>query len=477
MRPVPMSIIDRLKSASRRYWFVNLLQFACVIGILIAGMTAYSLTQRMRVISLEIEQTLEFKNHVHVLLGLLQKAEASHRGFLLSRDLKYLKPYDEAISEIGPQLEIVSKTATASDRLRLIPDQQERLVRIVDNSRKKLGELAASVAMARRGDFDGAMRLLSSDVGERYMATVRELAERFQLEKNLSLGSQQAAERIASSRLFTTILLALLMVVLFGAVAVLINVRNISSIRENEAALQEANARLEARVHERTAELEDSNSALATEKDRTEALLKDLNHRVGNSLQLVSAFLGMQESNTGSAEARASLAAARSRVMAIASTQRRLRLGTDNETCDVNELLSDLVEDLKATVPMGNGMNMTYRGDPITMSARDAVSIGVIVGELVTNCLKYAFPDNGVGAIEVSLTREDEETARLEVADDGIGALAETPLSGLGSMIIATLSESIGGIIERSVANGDGGLSGMRVAVTFPVAPSAAEPT
>jgi two-component sensor histidine kinase len=163
--------------------------------------------------------------------------------------------------------------------------------------------------------------------------------------------------------------------------------------------------------------------------------------------------------------------------MAIASTQRRLRLGTDNETCDVNELLSDLVEDLKATVPMGNGMNMTYRGDPITMSARDAVSIGVIVGELVTNCLKYAFPDNGVGAIEVSLTREDEETARLEVADDGIGALAETPLSGLGSMIIATLSESIGGTIERSVANGDGGLSGMRVAVTFPVAPSAAEPT
>jgi two-component sensor histidine kinase len=111
------------------------------------------------------------------------------------------------------------------------------------------------------------------------------------------------------------------------------------------------------------------------------------------------------------------------------------------------------------------------------MSARDAVSIGVIVGELVTNCLKYAFPDNGVGAIEVSLTRKDEETARLEVADDGIGAMAEVPLGGLGSMIVSTLSDSIGGTIERSVASGNGGLSGMRVAVTFPVAPSAADPT
>src|SRR5690606_13982099 len=111
---------------------------------------------------------------------------------------------------------------------------------------------------------------------------------------------------------------------------------------------------LEARVQERTADLERSNGELAAEKDRTEALLKDLNHRVGNSLQLVSAFLGMQESNTSSHEAKASLSSARSRIMAIASTQRRLRLGTDNETCDVNELLSDLVEDLRATVPSDN---------------------------------------------------------------------------------------------------------------------------
>jgi two-component sensor histidine kinase len=104
------------------------------------------------------------------------------------------------------------------------------------------------------------------------------------------------------------------------------------------------------------------------------------------------------------------------------------------------------------------------------MYARDAVSIGVIVGELVTNCLKYAFPDNGTGTIEVSLLREGADSARLEVADNGVGANGDAPDGGLGSMIIATLSESIGGTIERN-GPADEGERGMRVAVTFPVEP------
>lgn len=178
-----MTIISRLKDASHRYWFVNILQFACVVGILIAGMTAYNLAQRVRVISEEIERTLEFKNHVHTLVGLLQKAESSERGFLLSRDLKYLKPYEEAISGIGAQIEVVQLAAVESGSLSLSPDQRERLVQIVETTHKKLDELATTVAMARAGDFDGALGMLNSDVGEKYMTAVRDLAERFQLGK------------------------------------------------------------------------------------------------------------------------------------------------------------------------------------------------------------------------------------------------------------------------------------------------------
>jgi two-component sensor histidine kinase len=150
---------------------------------------------------------------------------------------------------------------------------------------------------------------------------------------------------------------------------------------------------------------------------------------------------------TQSEHVKQALEAARLRVHAIASAHRRLRLGEDLESASADEFLQAVLDDIAAT--QADRRRIEISGDiaAIEVAARDATTIGILVGELVTNALKHAFPDQRSGVIDVRLFRGEGGTATLVVADNGVGM--SEPASGggdgLGSVIVKQLSSQFGG--------------------------------
>ena len=129
-----------------------------------------------------------------------------------------------------------------------------------------------------------------------------------------------------------------------------------------------------------------------------------MNHRVGNNLALVSSFLTMQQRAVKNPEAARALSAARTRVQAIASAHRKLRLGADFATVNASEVLGAVLEDICAGLPPGDlDQDRAHEVEPLEINARDAVSLGVLTSELVMNAIKHAFPPGESGEVQVVL--------------------------------------------------------------------------
>jgi two-component sensor histidine kinase len=233
--------------------------------------------------------------------------------------------------------------------------------------------------------------------------------------------------------------------------------QQVSALSQTRSALMTENEALDIRVRERTQALEEARQHAEHERQRVEALLQETSHRIGNSLATVSSLLGLQLLRSSSKEVQTALESARARVHAIAAAHRRLRLGHDLETASTDDFLDAVLEDLSTTISSSDKISLSGQIDPITISARDATTLGILLSEIVTNAIKHAFPHGAGGTIEVQLKRVDD-VPTLSVLDDGVGMPANGTgdQSGLGSVIIKQLSSQFGGapIYEPGSAGG-----------------------
>jgi two-component sensor histidine kinase/CheY-like chemotaxis protein len=199
-------------------------------------------------------------------------------------------------------------------------------------------------------------------------------------------------------------------------------------------------------------------------RDRAEALLREVNHRVGNSLQLVSSFVALQARSLSDAAAKAALSDTQARIEAVAQVHRRLYTSANVERVEMREYLTDLVEQLSQSLSAeSRGVTLKLDAEPLSVETDNAVSLGVIVTELVTNAVKYAYPEDRTGEIRVRIHTTGDDAALLSVEDDGVGFGDATPAKGggLGRMIVKAMASSL-----RSEVFYEGG-PGARARIAF----------
>ena len=177
---------------------------------------------------------------------------------------------------------------------------------------------------------------------------------------------------------------------------------------------------------------------------RLKALLGEVNHRVANSLQVVSAMVRLQASALSDPTARGALEDTQRRIDAIAQVHRRLYTASDAESVDMQDYLRALIDELAETLSSDAApRRLRLSADPLRLATDRAVSLGVIVTELVTNACKYAYPQGG-GEVRVGLSEADG-AFELTVEDDGCGmsAGAAPRGTGLGQKLIRAMAQSL----------------------------------
>lgn len=201
-------------------------------------------------------------------------------------------------------------------------------------------------------------------------------------------------------------------------------------------------------------------------RDRAEAMLREVNHRVGNSLQLVSSFISLQMRQLRDGDARDALREAQARIEAVAHVHRRLYTSGDMAQVAMHEYLQSLIEELAVSLGREDSApDLKLDADPMNVGTDQAVSLGVIVTELVTNAVKYAYAPGQGGEIRIHLKAQGEGRALLTVEDDGpgLGDPSSGPKgTGLGSKIVAAMA---GGL--RSAVRFDDAHKGVRAQLAF----------
>lgn len=202
--------------------------------------------------------------------------------------------------------------------------------------------------------------------------------------------------------------------------------------------------RLEREKRKAEADLREAN-------ERLEMLVREVHHRVSNSLQMVQSFVAMQANQTAEPAAKDALEATQNRIKAIGKVHQNLYTRGDLTTIDLDEYLETLIAELRENMSeIDNSVDLIFSADHVEVSPDDAVNVGVVVNELVTNAAKYAFPENSSGTVRVELSSLGDGYS-VAVSDNGAGiADGAGPVgTGLGMRIVTAITRSLGTELEK----------------------------
>ncbi len=194
------------------------------------------------------------------------------------------------------------------------------------------------------------------------------------------------------------------------------------------------------------------NITLLLEKDgllrERAVLLDEMEHRIANSLQIIASILLLKARAVKSEETRLHLRDAHDRVMSLAAVQQHLHATIGS--VDVSAYLTKLCESLGASmIGEGRPLTLVVLADDVALGSHEAVSLGLVVTELVINALKHAFPDSQGGLITVSY-RVEAGGWMLSVTDNGVGISSDLPAAkkGLGTSIVEGLAKQLGATVK-----------------------------
>lgn len=200
--------------------------------------------------------------------------------------------------------------------------------------------------------------------------------------------------------------------------------------------------------------------------EEKEILLREIHHRVKNNMTVISSMLALHSRLIRDDQDRRILDEARSRIKAMAIIHEKLYQSENMSKINASNYLRDILKEIFSSHAEHNGhIALSTDIQDITLSIDDAIPVGLIINELVTNAVKHAFPDLRRGEIKVNMALSETNEVRLSVSDNGVGVpdnLASSKSSSLGLNLVDALVRQIRGELKLHKDNGT------RFEVTFP---------
>ena len=196
------------------------------------------------------------------------------------------------------------------------------------------------------------------------------------------------------------------------------------------------------------------NALLRLKNAENELLLKEIHHRVKNNLEVVSSLLELQSAQIDDQGIKDAMLEGQNRVHSIGIVHQKLYSGKNLGAIEMKDYFLNLSESILDSFGAENRVTIDCAMDELDVDIDTAVPLGLIVNELLTNTLKYAFPEGQKGIIRIQLSRDLEGSLSLEVADNGVGKGTITKGTGFGTQLVSLLTSQLGGSMREEILNG-----------------------
>mgnify|MGYP002712951849 CR=1 FL=1 len=197
------------------------------------------------------------------------------------------------------------------------------------------------------------------------------------------------------------------------------------------------------------------NTELDAKNRQNELLLKEIHHRVKNNLEMVKSLIALQSAKLEDGASKEAMRASQNRVQSMGIIHQKLYQGENLGSIEMKDYFMNLSEGVLDTFNAEEKVKIECAMDNLNLDVDTAVPIGLIVNELLTNALKYAFPKGESGQIKISLAQKDDDLL-LQVSDNGIGKTtdAKPKGTGFGTQLIQLLTQQLNGTISETHSHG-----------------------
>ncbi|MCH2023345.1 MAG: ATP-binding protein [Saprospiraceae bacterium] len=226
------------------------------------------------------------------------------------------------------------------------------------------------------------------------------------------------------------------------------------AIKEKEYILAEQNSKLELLVEDRTKTINENYKKIKEQDSEKEVLLKEIHHRVKNNLQIITSLLSLQNQNLNNPELKNIFTSSQYRINSMAIIHEMLYKSNSLSSLKYEEYLVKLMESLLNTFDVDKkNIEFKISAPDIIMNLETAIPLGLIINEIVTNALKYAFKKNQKGCITIEMSELNQDDFLLKIGDNGIGISDDfNPLNSdsLGTKLIRKLTIQLEGALEMN---------------------------
>jgi len=189
---------------------------------------------------------------------------------------------------------------------------------------------------------------------------------------------------------------------------------------------------------------------------------REVEHRVKNTLQLISSIVLLQGRRASDEAARSALKAVQQRVAAVSVAHRHVSWTDEAEQVEVAALVREIVGDLAGSAGR-EGVDIDLDLDAVQIPGRQGAPMALLVSEMVGNALRHAYPDGRAGRVRVALRRTGAGFD-LTVSDDGVGMPPDAPRTGFGLTVVQLMAQQLRGRLETANAQ-----PGLRLVVSVPM--------